>query len=86
MDEPKVYDFLDEFVAAFRKQLESDQERWGNTFLKRTRNGQEERTIRQFNDRFDKYLNGNQPIPWMKIAGDAYIAWVREQHPEIWPE
>jgi hypothetical protein len=82
----KTWDFLPDFVKALELQLREDHAQWGDTWLKRTRKGQEERTIKSFNDKFDKYLNGGIPIPWLKIAGDALIAWIREQHPEIWPE
>jgi hypothetical protein len=81
-----VYDFLPEFTQALEGQLMLDEKRWGDTFLHRTRTGQEERTIHNYNDKFDKFLHGGEPIPWLKIVGDAYICWVREQHPEIWPE
>jgi hypothetical protein len=81
-----VWDFMEEFTKALKGQLESDEKRWGDTWLHRTRKGQEERTIANFNDKFDKYLNGGQPIDWLAIAGDALIAWVRENHPEIWSE
>lgn len=80
----KTWDFINEFMAAFEEQLKSDDVRWGETWLKRTRAGQEERTIKSFNDRFDKFLNAGQQINWLAIAGDAYICWLREQHPEIW--
>ena len=82
----KITEFFPEFVGALANQLEEDEARWGDTWLKRTRKGQEERTIRNFNDKFDKYLNGGQPINWMAIIGDALICWIREQHPEIWKE
>lgn len=82
----KTWDFLQEFTEAFKEKLNNDDKRWGDTWLKRTRKGQEERTINSFNDKFDKYLNGGQPIDWLSIIGDAYIAWVRENHPEIWKE
>jgi len=82
----KVWDFLDEFMKAFKIQLENDDSRWGDTWLKRTRKGQEERTIKEFNDYFDKYLNVGTPIPWLKVIGNALICWIREQHPEIWKE
>ena len=81
-----VWDFMEEFTKALKGQLESDEKRWGDTWLHRTRKGQEERTIANFNDKFDKYLNGGQPIDWLAIAGDVLIAWVRENHPEIWSE
>ena len=82
----KTLDFLKEFIDAFTEKLKQDDIRWGDTWLKRTRKGQEERTIKSFNDKFDKYLNGGQPIDWLSIAGDAFIAWIREKHPEIWKE
>ena len=82
----KIWDFASAFIVALIEHLKKDDVRWGDTWLKRTRRGQEQRTIANFNDKFDKYLNGGQPIDWLAIAGDAYICWVREQHPEIWPE
>ena len=82
----KTWDFVQEFIKAFTEKLISDEQRWGDTWLHRTRKGQEERTIKSFNDKFDKYLNGGQAIDWLSIIGDAFIAWVRENHPEIWKE
>jgi hypothetical protein len=84
MSDKKVWDFLPEFVTSLQKQLEDDDERWGDTWLKRTRYGQEDRTIATFNDYFDKWIAKKTPIPWMKIVGGALICWIREQHPEIW--
>jgi hypothetical protein len=85
-EEINVYDFLDEFMESFKSQLGNDEIRWGDTFLKRTRKGQEQRTINNMNNKFDQFLNAGVPIEWLKIIGDAYICWVREQHPEIWKE
>lgn len=83
----KVWDFMQEFTKALTEHLEkNDDPRWGDTWLKRTRLGQEMRTIQNFRDKFDKYENGGQPIDWLSIAGDAMICWIREQHPEIWPK
>jgi hypothetical protein len=82
----KIYDFLSEFEEALKEHLDRDEKKWGTTWLKRTRKGQEERTIMSFNDKFDKYLNGGVPIDWLAIVGDAMIAWIRENHPEIWKE
>ena len=79
-----TWDFIDEFIIALKAQLESDEERWGDTWLKRTRAGQEERTIKSFNDKFDQYINGGVPIPTLKMVGDMYINWIRENHPELW--
>lgn len=82
----KIWDFLPEFVEELIIQLQNDDIDWGDTWLKRTRKGQEERIIKSFQDKFDKYLNGGQPINWLAIVGDALICWIREQHPEIWKE
>jgi hypothetical protein len=82
----KLWDFLPDFVAALEEQIRADDQRWGDTWLKRTRKGQEERTIKSLRDKFDQYENAGVPIPWLKIAGEALIAWTRERHPEIWPE
>lgn len=87
-DHIMVWDFIEQFAEALVKQLKSDYPRWGDTWLKRTREGQEQRTWNNYKDKFDKYFNGenSEPIPWLKIAGDAMICWIREQHPEIWPK
>lgn len=79
-----VWDYLKEFSEALQNQLEDDEKRWGNTWLKRTREGQEDRTICTFNDYFDQWKESKKPIPWLKIAGGALICWIREQHPELW--
>ena len=82
----KLLDFIPEFVKAFEEQLKADDKRWGDTWLKRTVAGQEERTAKTYKDYFDQYFNGGVPIPWLKIIGNAYICWVREQHPELFPD
>ena len=82
----KTWDFLPEFVEAFTEKLKADDIRWGDTWLKRTRKGQDERSIKSTNDRFDKFLNGNAPMDNLSIIGDFFIDWIREKHPEIWPE
>jgi hypothetical protein len=82
----KVTDFIPEFIEALTAQLISDETRWGDTWLIRTRAGQEERTIASFNNYFDQYLNAGVPVPWLKIIGNALICWLREQHEELWAE
>lgn len=79
-----VWDFLPEFLDKLKLQLREDEERWGNTWLNRQREGQEERTITKYNDYFDQYKEKNTPLPWLRIVGGALICWVREQHPELW--
>lgn len=82
---PMVSDFVKDFSKALKEQLDDDFKRWGHTWLKRPKAGQEDRayeTFMRYKDEFDK--NGT-PIPWLKIAGEAIIAWVREKYPYIFP-
>lgn len=79
----KFLDFLPEFVDALTKQLENDQKRWGDTWLNRPRIGQEERIFARYRDYYDQFLYSDNPIPWLKVTGEAFIAWVRENHPEL---
>lgn len=82
----KLVDFLPEFTEALKEQIEADEKRWGDTWLKRTRKGQEGRIENDYKDYFDRYYHANIPIPWLKVVGNAMIAWIRENHPEIWEE
>jgi len=77
-----LLDYFDEFVAEMRQQLEADQARWGDTWKKRVREGQERRTRARYQDYFDQFENGGTPIPWLKIVGGAFICWVRERYPD----
>lgn len=81
--EPRLVDFLDEFFEAFTQQIESDEKRWGTTWLNRPMEGQEERTFQRFQDYFDQFEHASQSIPWLKVVGEAFICWVRETHPEV---
>lgn len=80
----KTWDYLEEFSKALKEQLESDQKRWGDTWLQRIPEGQEVRIEEHLKTYFDQFRNAGMPIPWLKIAGLALIAWVRETHPELW--
>ena len=82
MTEKTLLDFLGETVEKVKDQLEQDQLRWGNTWKKRSREGQEDRAFARFFDYYDQYKNAGTPIPWTKIIGEAHIAMVREDHPE----
>lgn len=86
MNNMKVTDFMNDFVEALTKQLEEDENRWGDTWIARTREGQELRTRVKFNDYYDQFVMKGIPVPWLKIVGNAMICWIREQHPEIWKE
>jgi hypothetical protein len=79
-------DFVDEFAAALKRQLQEDHARWGDTWLHRTRAGQELRVEQTLLGYFDQFKYASQPVPWVKVAGNALICWIREQHPELFPE
>ena len=82
----KVWDYLPEFVEALQEQLESDEKRWGDTWRKTDIGTHEERITFNIWNYFDQYRYGGTPIPWLKIAGLALIAWIRDNHPEIFSE
>ena len=81
-----IFQFWHEFDKAMEEQLEADEIRWGDTWLNRPKLGQEERVEKVFNNYFDQYNFAGTPIPWLKIVGNAYIACIREQHPELFPD
>ncbi|MGC9423755.1 hypothetical protein [Vibrio sp.] len=81
----KLAEYLPEFMKALEKQLESDQERWGNTWKNRLLENQERRTFLRYTSYYDDLIKHECPIPWLKIAGYAMICWVRENCPE-WDE
>lgn len=80
---PKTTDFLDDFVAVLRKDLERGDEKWGDTWLQRPREGQVERIRKYVMDLFDQALHGKKPMRWESLAGEALIGWVRDNHPEL---
>lgn len=95
----KPSDFLDEFVKELRAQLESDNERWGDTWLKRPKKGQADRMFDrvfeyyrdtcladQLNDSFDQGATFHDSLPWLKITGESLIGWIRERYPEHFPD
>lgn len=73
-----VWEYMPEFVEALKEQLESDQKRWGDTWKDRPEEGQEERIWEHIRTYFDQWKNAGVPIPWLKVAGLAMIAWIRE--------
>jgi hypothetical protein len=78
--------FLKETVPAIIDQLERDQRRWGDVWLKRTRKGQEWRIFKRYLAYFLGYFIFKRPISWLKVIGNAHIALARDNHPEVWVE
>ncbi len=75
--------YLPEFVEALRIQLEADDVRWGDTWEEYPIEGQEERTMARYTDYYAQFKNGGVPMPWLKVAGGAFICWVRELRAEL---
>lgn len=71
-------DYIPDLVKALAERLEIDQNRWGDTWKKRARDGQELRVKARFDDYFDQFVNAGTPIPWLKVIGEAFICWVRD--------
>ena len=82
MAEINLEDYVDEWAGMLKEQLARDRERCGNVWRRRTRTEQELRTFASFDNYYDMYKFAGQPIPWLKVAGLALIAWVRENKPE----
>lgn len=80
----KVWDFLPRFVGELSGQLIQDDKRWGDTWLKRKPEGQELRTRATFDNYFDRFEASGEPVPWLKVAGEALICWIRDNNPELW--
>jgi len=74
----RVWDYMKEFVEKLTEQLESDQERWGDTWKERPHEGQELRIFEDIRNYKDRFVNGGVPVPWLKIAGLAMIGWIRD--------
>lgn len=78
----ELLDYFDEFVAELRAQLEEDQKEWGDTWKKRPREGQVERTFARLKDYRDKFENAGLPFNWLKAVGNMFIGWVRDKYPD----
>ena len=84
--EPRPIDYLPEFVEAVKESLESGEKKWGNTWLNRPRRGQIGRAYQYIQDVFDRNRFAGEPIKWESIAGEALIGWIRDNHPELFPD
>lgn len=74
----KTWDYLPAFMTSLKLQLEEDEKHWGDTWKQRDVVGQEERIFKRIQDYRDQFEQAKVPVPWLKIAGLALIAWIRE--------
>jgi hypothetical protein len=83
MYKPLLTDYLPEFVDALKTQLDADQERWGDTWKKRgllyEGRSQEQRFFTWLSNIRDQHEEAGTPVPWLKVAGEALICWVRQE-------
>lgn len=70
------------FTKALRSRLAEDAPRWGDTWKKRLIDGQLDRTYQSLRDYNDKYVNGNEQFPWLKVAGGIIINLYRIDNPD----
>lgn len=75
----KLWDYMNEFSRALTEQLKEDDKRWGKTYQERPKEGQEQRIFDRLSSYWVDYKLKGIPIPWLKIAGLAMIAWLREE-------
>ncbi|MCK4817791.1 hypothetical protein KA005_18620 [bacterium] len=80
----KLSDFIDDFAEALKEQIADDQERWGDTWRYRLIEGQVDRMMARFVDYQDQHNMAGVPVPWLKIAGEALIGWVRDNNPDYY--
>ena len=80
----RLQDFIDEFCEELKAQIDADEKRWGDTWRYRSVEGQMDRMMARFKDYQDQHNLGGLPVPWLKIAGEALIGWVRDKHPQYY--
>ncbi len=73
-------DFLPEFFLALEHQLGEDQKRYGNTWIISGRDGQEARIYQWMTANYRAFVEEGMPFPWLKMAGEALIGWVRQNY------
>ena len=77
--------FLDEFTEALQLRLEEKTEKYGGTYLERTRKGQTQRIFNRLFRYFWDWLLHRDPINWLDVAGLAFIGWLRNDCPSLSP-
>lgn len=75
--------YFDQFSGEFRQELTRGDERWGTEYLTRNRKGQSSRIMLRTTEYFLDFVENKNPMPWLSVVGNAYIAWLRNRHPEM---
>lgn len=82
MGELLLIKWLPELMEALARQLERDEERWGDEWRHRPIAGQVSRTFQRIVSYWIDYCWDRKAFPWLKVIGGAYICWIRLRHPE----
>lgn len=80
---PELIALLPNLVELMKEQLAEDYTRWGETWKRRPRTNQEFRVYNRIKAYKAEYERTSAPIPWLKVIGNAWIAIVRENHPDL---
>jgi len=80
-------EYFDEFAEALKKQIELDDIRWGSTWIDRglmfENKTQEERFTNWVEQKLINWkFSRDKKFPWVKVAGEAMIGYVREKYME----
>jgi len=78
-------EYLLEFFIELENQIYKDEEKWGDTWKERglvwEGKSQEERAYQWMHDKFVNWsLNKDHSFPWLKMAGEAMIGFIREKY------
>ena len=79
-----LVEYLPEFFEALKDRIVDDDARWGDTWKERglLYNGesQELRFYHWLMKQFDDYWNYEEEFPWLKVAGEAFIGYIRDKY------
>ena len=77
-------EYLPEFFIELENQIHKDNERWGDTWKERglvwEGREQEQRFCDWLGDKYFDWKNDDIPFPWLKVAGEAMIGYIREKY------
>ncbi len=79
---PILTEYVFIFAYSLLKQLECEPEVHGDEWRKLPRDGQEDRIYCRFEQYWVEFSRDRMPVPWLKIAALALVAWVRDNYPE----
>ncbi len=84
--------YIWEFFRAFYEQIQEDDLRWGDEWKRRPIHKnrewphQNQRVFERIEEYYMDWVEKDIPIPWLKVCGNAFIAWVREKYPDTYSD